>query len=196
MHFALRVGAVAALATGCSLGLRETRGPVPHVERSGVVYWAETSFLTDDPVRIQTIVGATNRRNRPVEVWTVSCPVFVRLYGAPARMGLPAWDEEPAYERWKGESGRGDERRERNCEGMGKRVVIEPGKSTWLTVSVVEPMGMGDTIPPGRYYFTAVVPVGGRRLELISGESELGVPAGDMERQRGARREPRANERG
>jgi len=52
-------------------------------------------------------------------------------------------------------------------------VVIEPGDSTWLTIAVVEPAGMGDTIPPGRYYFTAVVPLEGRRLELISGESEL-----------------------
>lgn len=192
----MRVGAFAALAAGCSLGLRGSGGPVPHVERSGVVYWAETIFLTDDPVRIQTIVGATNRRNRPVEVQVVSCPVFVRLYGAPARTGLPAWDEEPAYARWKGESGRRDDRRGSDCERGGKSVVIAPGKSTWLTVSVVEPAGMGDTIPPGRYYFTAVVPVGGRRLELISGESALGVTTGEIERRSGEGREPRANERG
>lgn len=179
---ALWVGAIAAWASGCSPGLMRGGGPVPEVERDGVVYWAETRFLTVEPVRIQTIVGATNRRNRAVEVRAIACPVFVRLYGEPARVGVPAWDEEPAYERWQGARGRAARGSEGECRHAGDPVLIQPGESTWLTVSVVEPQGLGDTIPPGRYHFTAVVPVGGRRLELMSGEAELGgAPAGAPE---------------
>lgn len=171
---ALWVGAAAALASGCSLGLLGGGGPVAEVRRDGVVYWAETSIVAADPVRIQTIVGATNRRRHTVRVATIACPVFVRLYDSPVRVGLPVWDEEPAYVRWTRRHGRGAWQTNQSCRGGGRPVSIPPGESTWLTIAAVEPAGMGERIPPGRYYFTVVVPLEGRRIELISGESELG----------------------
>ena len=182
---ALWLGAATVWASGCSLGLLGDRGPVPEVRRDGVVYWAETSIVGEGSVRIQTIVGATNRRRHPVRVATIDCPVFVRLYDSPVRVGLPVWDEEPAYLRWRDYRGRGAGEAVRECRREGPPVSIPPGESTWLTITVVEPEGMGATIPPGRYYFTAVVPLGGRRLELISGESELGGGATGVSDERG-----------
>lgn len=180
------VGAAAVLASGCSLVLLGGKGPVPEVRRNGVVYWAETSIVGEEPVWIQTIVGATNRRRHTVQVAMIACPVFVRLYDSPVRAGLPVWDEEPAYVRWWLESrGRGAREAGRKCRGEGDPVAIPPGESAWLTIIVVEPSGMGETIPPGRYYFTAVVPLGGRRIELISGESKLGVRATGVSDERG-----------
>ncbi|HEX7118859.1 MAG TPA: hypothetical protein VF212_08735 [Longimicrobiales bacterium] len=49
---------------------------------------------------------------------------------------------------------------------------VEPGASTWLTIAVVEPGGVGGPHVPGRYSFTAPVSFLVRRQALVAGEGE------------------------
>lgn len=178
-----------ALLAGCSV--RAGGGPPVEVEWAGLVYRASTRFCTEGPFRIRSVVYAENRGAEPVEADVITGSVYVRLRGPGGWRGLPVWDERSRVERQmssgsggfgSGGVGRGDrgreDRMEREAPPVGSRpretVVIEPGATRWLAITVVQPDVIGDTIPPALYHFSVLAPIGDRVLELRSGSELLG----------------------
>lgn len=166
---------VAVVFGGCAWGYRSgPRGPESSVVSDGLRYRAATFFDRRDRVRVVTVVLVTNERGRVASVPMIACPVYVRLYASPDRRGLPVWDDGVLARRGAGRRGAGPvDEGASDCGGTRQVVDIGPGETRPLTYVMVEPASFGGVLEPGRYWFTALVPLEGRVVELAAGAGEL-----------------------
>ncbi len=135
---------------------------------------AETNIGEGGPRRLRTQVTIKNHNNHWVRVEYDACSANLRAYRPASRSGKPVWEHRllPARDPKTGMYGPG-------CDLYGSLAVIPPGKSHVLKRFQLEPTVrevLGDSLPPGRYFFTAVFETTVLRFvtpELPSGSAVL-----------------------
>jgi hypothetical protein len=101
-------------------------------------------------------VTARNDSDEPVElVLSGSCPVVLRAYRDAARSGTPAWDAD---------------RLDRCAPEIALLRRILPGDSIQESFDAHEEEILGDSLPPGRYFFSAALRKGGMLREVPTAE--------------------------
>ncbi|CAN5196157.1 hypothetical protein BH24GEM2_BH24GEM2_17150 [soil metagenome] len=122
----------------------------------GLTFEGETRVVEGRPKRLRTAVTVTNMGNRPVRIEYGPCSFHLRAYRHVHRTGRPVWDEQ----RWPNPNPKTGVFR--ICDLYAVTFVVEPGASHTAHSFQIEPTVpdvLGDSLPPGRYFFTA-------RLEL------------------------------
>lgn len=163
MRRAYTVLAATALLTACS----GAEGPIDiggeTVPRNVAVvdsirYSAETAILESFPVQLRTTVTLTNlaQRTDTLEV-PGGCPVTLRAYRVPTRTGTPVWDQSKVL----------------ICTLQLRYIVLESGESELLQGGATATDILGDSLPDGRYYLSAVVRANGETIELAAGSATL-----------------------
>ncbi len=125
----------------------------------GVVYQADTRIMESFPVQLRSIVTVENRTSDEVTITLPDgCAVLLRAYRTADRTGDPAWDESRAVA----------------CTMALQEIVLAPGAAKELTGSTISAAHiLGDSLPAGRYYLTAVVRPNGQLVEMEAGEADL-----------------------
>lgn len=153
-----------ALAAGCSRPEHPAQPEFP-ITRQGtpvtegdLQYVAETAIMESFPVQLATSVTVANVGSRPAALeFPDGCPVLIRAYRTPDRTGTPAWDQ--AHETF--------------CTMAIQHFTINPGESRKFTARTDARQILGDSLPNGRYFLTAMLRKTGWTLELPAGEVEL-----------------------
>lgn len=121
-------------------------------------YQAETAILESYPVQLRTTVSITNTGARPDTLQLPGgCPVLLRAYRDPGRTGTPAWDQE----------------RDIVCTLQLLLLDVAPGQTRTLEGRATAHDILGDSLPNGRYYLTAVLRPENQVVELEAGDTEL-----------------------
>lgn len=121
-------------------------------------YVAETSIMESFPVQLATTVKIENIGSKPASVeFANGCPVLLRAYRTPDRTAQPAWDQA----------------REVFCTQAIQVITIMPGESREFTTRTDAAQILGDSLPNGRYFLTAVVNKTGWPLQLEAGAVDL-----------------------
>jgi hypothetical protein len=119
---------------------------------------AATAELRSFPVQLSTTVTATNASGQAQTVeMPGGCTVLLRAYRDASRTGTPAWDQQ----------------REAVCT---QQLLIEeyaPGQSRQYHGRATAMEILGDTLPNGRYYLTALLRPAGGTVEVPAGEVNL-----------------------
>ena len=154
-----------ALAAACSKAERTVdpenllANPDVRVEE-GIQYKAETAILESFPVQLATTVKLTNTGNSPRQVtFPDGCVVLIRAYRTAERTGEPAWDQSRVVA----------------CTMALVEVALAPGESREFQARTDAGLILGDSLPDGRYYFSALLRPDGRALEVPAGEADLAV---------------------
>jgi hypothetical protein len=147
---------------GCS-NSNEPNGP-GHVSsgarivQDNLEFRAETLIMESFPVQLRTIVRATNPTNARLPLtFPDGCTVMVRVYRDPARTSL-AYDMSRVM-------GCTQAIQEFNINGNAAKEFMAP------TISAATILG--DSLPNGTYYLSAVVRPNGKRIELEAGSAPL-----------------------
>lgn len=160
-HVLLAVTAGLFAACSGSEGPNDIGGdPAPRnvVVVDSIRYSAETAILESFPVRLRTTVTLTNLAQRTDTLAVPGgCPVTLRAYRDPARTGTPAWDQSQVL----------------FCTLQIRYVVLGPGESELLQGGASATDILGDSLPDGRYYLSAVVRIEGETIELAAGSATL-----------------------
>ena len=163
------------LVIACAGALAEpTPLPVGDAEPSigveGLTYRVETSVVDIAPSKLQVIVTVTNTSDKVVRIEYGACSVWLLAYNTPDRSGVPAWDEQQrpnpdpktgAY--WA-------------CPAYLAIAELEPGESFTpeeFHREVPIPDIMGDSLPDGRYYFSARVELNDTATDLVAGDAQF-----------------------
>jgi hypothetical protein len=154
-----------AVAAACSKAERTVEpedlsaNPDVRVE-AGIQYKAETAILESFPVQLATTVKLTNKGNSRRKVtFPDGCVVLIRAYRNAERTGEPAWDQSRVVA----------------CTMALVEVDLAPGESREYQARTDAGLILGDSLPNGRYYFTALLRPDGRALEIPAGDAELAV---------------------
>jgi hypothetical protein len=157
-------------AGGANLSL--PRQPLPASRMAdAVMYRAATSVMDSaGPPTIRTVVTATlrdegreiGRTSAALQRFSRACPVVLYAYRDRARR-----DAAPL-------SGAADWTSGRDCGGDLQEMVLQGGMPRTFEVRASARDILGDRLPPGRYYFVAVVRTEGRPVYLAAGDAELG----------------------
>jgi hypothetical protein len=124
----------------------------------GLTYRAETAVLESFPVQLATTVKVQNTTRQPITLtFPDGCPVLLRAYRTSDRVGAPAWDQA----------------RETICTMAIQEFEIKAGDTLELHRRASAAEILGDSLPNGRYWLTAVVRRMGGPIELAAGEVEL-----------------------
>ncbi len=111
------------------------------------------------PVQLHAMVSVRNVTDAATTAtFPDGCLILLRAYRDASRTGKPAWDEA----------------RSRVCTMAIESFTLAPHDSTVIsgrTIGAAEILG--DSLPPGRYYFTALVRPGGQAVELVAGVADL-----------------------
>ncbi len=127
----------------------------------GLSYHAETQLTDTAPRQLRTEVTVTNTSNRRVRIEYGHCALSIRAYRTPERSGKPAWDER---------------RLGRPCPLYLAGNTLRPGESispSQFRSSIPVPEILGDSLPEGRYYFSANLELNGQMAAIPAGEGEL-----------------------
>ena len=128
------------------------------VTAEGVTYTAETRIAETAPVTMYTTVRVENTSSGRQEVtFPDGCVVLLRAYRDAARTGAPAWDQQRGVA----------------CTMQLVTMSLAPGESREFLARATADQILGDSLPPGRYYFTALLRPAGRAVEVPAGEGEL-----------------------
>jgi len=152
---------LASIVAGCRSTAvpADSRGQQGGDTTGGVRYEADLLIMESFPVQLRARVSATNATAGPVTITLPDgCSVLLRAYRDAARSGEPAWDETGTVV----------------CTQAIQQIPVAAGETTWLegrTIGAAEILG--DSLPAGRYYFTALVRPDGQRIELEAGEADL-----------------------
>lgn len=139
-----------------------TSGPDPvrpdAVMVGEIRYQAETAILESHPVQLRTTVSVTNTGARPDTLeMPGGCPVLLRAYRDPARTGTPVWDQA----------------RNTACTLQLLYLDLAPGQTRAFEGRATAHDILGDSLPNGRYYLTAVLRPENQVVELEAGDTEL-----------------------
>ena len=134
------------------------RGGDQTIVEGNVEYRAETLIMESFPVQLRANVHITNLRNTPVTVvFRDGCLVYLRVYRDAARTSL-AYDSE----------------RVEGCTDALVPVRVGAGQSETISARTISAAGiLGDSLPNGTYYFSAVVRPETQRFTLHAGSAEL-----------------------
>ena len=124
-----------------------------------VTYIADTRVMESFPVQLRSYVVVENRTSEEVSITMPDgCEVFLRAYRTADRSGEPAWDES----------------RVAVCTLALQQITLAAGETIEFTGSTISASQiLGDSLPAGRYYFSALVRPDGQAVELEAGEAEL-----------------------
>jgi len=152
---------------------RDTLPPVSDI--SGLRYRVETRVEPGSPRELRTVVTVTNSGPRRVSLEFGACTLLLRAYRTPARTGRPVWYSERARPRWAGKDDFGYA-----CPMYLAHRVLAPGESVSpkeFQARVPVPEILGDSLPEGRYSFTAQLGFAGANradtVRLPAGEADL-----------------------
>ena len=136
--------------------------PAASQQVGDVQYSAETLVMESFPVQLRTIVTARNTSDEAIEMnFPYPCVVHVRAYADSARTGEPAWSQE----------------RFMGCIAVIFDDTIAAGDTAQYTAPGTDGYEvLGDSLPDGRYWLSAVLNPGGERLELPAGVVDLAIP--------------------
>jgi len=125
----------------------------------GVVYRADTAIMESFPVQLRPQLTIRNEGESERTIrFPDGCIMFLRAYREESRSGKPVWDQE----------------REAVCVAAIQEFTVAAGDSTVIRQGTINAAQiLGDSLPPGRYYFTVVLRPDWERLELAAGEAEL-----------------------
>ncbi len=153
-------GLMVAGAAACGSPVDGLRSGPPGGE--AISYSARTVLLESYPVQIRTWVDVRNDASTPQTVeFPDGCVVVIRAYRDAARTGAPAWDQF----------------RRVGCRMAIVPVTVQPGETEQIGAPTVSARDvLGDSVPDGRYWLSAVIRPGGERLELPAGQADLAVP--------------------
>ncbi|HKG91252.1 MAG TPA: hypothetical protein VKA84_05150 [Gemmatimonadaceae bacterium] len=126
---------------------------------AGVTYSAETLVLESFPVQLRTIVTATNTGSEPVRLTSDGCEAFVVAHRAAGRAGPPTWDQRKVWA----------------CTRILKVYDIGPGHSVKLQTQLRATDILGDSLPSGRYYLSAI-PGTDHSVTVRAGDVQLDRP--------------------
>ncbi len=144
-------------SAGSPAGEQDLPKPAPPIETvEGLTFRAETRVVENEgrPRRLRTRVIITNRSTQRVRIHYGDCSPQLRAYRHAHRSGRPAWYEgrlpsqDPNTKIWT-----------RICDAYGLHDVMGPGDSAVVQRFQMEPTVrevLGDSLPEGRYFFTAV----------------------------------------
>jgi hypothetical protein len=152
------------------LGLPSVPRTVETVE--GLTFRAETHVVEGRPTRLRTQVIITNRNNHWVRLEYGDCSPDLRAYRHANRSGKPVWEQRllPAKDPKTGMYAPG-------CDLYGSLAVIPAGEPYVVKRFQLEPTThevLGDSLPEGRYFFTAVF------RPTIRGSVSPELPAGSV----------------
>ena len=152
---------VVAMVAGCAADPGEpgTRGgDAQTIVESNIEYRAETLIMESFPVQLRANVHITNLRSAPVTVtFRDGCLVYLRVYRDAARTSL-AYDSE----------------RVEGCTDALVPISVGAGQSKTVSARTISAADiLGDSLPNGTYYFSAVVRPETHRLTLHAGSAEL-----------------------
>ncbi|MET0396798.1 MAG: hypothetical protein ABW277_08255 [Longimicrobiaceae bacterium] len=107
-----------------------------------LAFQAAVQVTGQSPRRMEGVVTVTNSGGRPrrLEYGNASRASRLRAYASPARTGDPVWDSS----RWRGPG-----------DAMARDTVLAPGGARRFALAVPLHEFLGDSLPDGRYYFTA-----------------------------------------
>lgn len=138
-----------------------TDAPASSRNVGGIEYSAETLVMESFPVQLATIVTARNTTVADVELqFGDPCVVRLRAYTSEARSGEPAWDQD----------------RIMGCIAVIFADTIPAGDTAQYRARSDGYEILGDSLPDGRYWLSAVLDPEGERIELPAGVVDLGVP--------------------
>ncbi|MGQ0560780.1 MAG: BsuPI-related putative proteinase inhibitor [Gemmatimonadota bacterium] len=152
----------ALLLALAACGRPEPAGPARDasqiVVQDNVSYHAETLLLESFPVQVATNVSIRNRADSPVTItFPDGCVVQLRVYRDAARTAL-------AY----------DMARQFGCTMALVPVTLAAnGTKEFSAPTISASKILGDSLPNGRYYFSAVIRPNGRQLVIPAGSAEL-----------------------
>jgi hypothetical protein len=132
--------------------------PSPVRVVDGLTYRAETHVMADRPTQlhVQATVTNTATSERRVE-FPDGCVVLLRAYRNAERSGAPSWDQRNAVA----------------CTMAIQVARIAPGRSESFETTASAPEILGDSLPAGRYYFTAYFRPAGQEVEVLAGDANL-----------------------
>lgn len=150
------LSALAALVgTACSNSSTPTGPDLPPalavVDLDGVRYTATSRLSDTTPRQVVVTVTAENHTGDPIEIEVAAnidspgaCGAVSRLlvYRTPARSGQPTWDSFDM---------------DAICPAIATAITLEPGAPREFTRLTDVRDILGDSIPNGRYYFTAAL---------------------------------------
>ena len=128
------------------------------IVQNNIEYRAETLFMESFPVQVATNVEITNQTGAPATItFPDGCLVLLRVYRDAERTKL-------AY----------DMARDYGCTMALVPVTIGAGQSKKISAPTSSAASiLGDSLPNGTYYFSALIRPNGQRLELRAGSGEL-----------------------
>jgi len=158
---ALLLAALAACGPTGSPGGGGQPNPDDELRRGtveGVTYTAETRIAETAPPTVYATARVENTSSSRQDItFPDGCVVLLRAYRDAARAGAPAWDQQ----------------RDAMCTMQLVELSLAPGESREFLASARADQILGDSLPAGRYYFTAVLRPNGRVVEVPAGEGEL-----------------------
>ena len=150
---------VVAAGCGADPGASGSRGgDAQSIVEDNIVYRAETLIMESFPVQLRANVHITNLRSAPVTVtFRDGCLVYLRVYRDAARTSL-AYDSEKVE----------------GCTDALVPVSVGAGQSKTVSARTISAADiLGDSLPNGTYYFSAVVRPETQRITLHAGSAAL-----------------------
>ncbi|MDQ3309886.1 MAG: hypothetical protein M3497_07140 [Gemmatimonadota bacterium] len=127
-----------------------------------ITYRANTEATSASPLIIRTQVTAVPAHPGGARLrYSADCPVILFVYHSRARRDAAPRSGEP------------DWRSARSCQGGFSEEWLNGGQSWTLGGEATTQEILGDSLPPGRYYFAAVVQTDRQRVFLSAGEANL-----------------------
>ena len=145
------------------MALPKPKYPPPIKTVEGVTFRADSRVIPHPKPHVLTTVTMTNTSQGSVWLRGNWCPVKPRAHRNAARSGRPAWDpwdverqRAARKQQKKGGFGGGDVVGGAGPEG-GPPIILAPGESDSLQERYSMGFILGDSLPEGRYYFTAIL---------------------------------------
>lgn len=128
----------------------------------GIEYRAAANVRESFPVQILAAVTLTNTADEPARIELPGgCTVLLRAYRDADRSGSPAWDQARSVA----------------CTMQLLQLDLAPGDSTRFDAPAVRGDEiLGDSLPDGRYYLSAVIRPDRQVVELAAGFADLAAP--------------------
>jgi hypothetical protein len=126
------------------------------VSRNGSLFSARSRASGANAV-IQTTASVTNISKTDVRLEIgADCPLLLRVYANSARSGIPKWDGLTKL-----------------CFDIGREYYLKPGERVVFERSDSARAILGDSLPFGRYYLSAVFRTPKGRVEVPSGRVKI-----------------------
>lgn len=150
------------LLVACSNG-GDPVADTPSDSRSvgGIVYTAQTAIAESFPVQLYVTATATNPAGNAVQLaFPDGCIVTLRAYDNAELTGPPAWDQANVVV----------------CTQAIEERMVPGGGGLELRGASDARDVLGDSLPDGRYWLTAVLRPNGETVEVPAGSADLAVP--------------------